>query len=126
MGVLADQIQAVYDNPALSEKEKRTETSRIKAEALFDAIISGSTNQHNKFIGRVINFNGFTITIHSVGVSVDPNADKTLVLDITLAKGSENFRDTYYVRSPPILALGGSENLLQAMGEVVVSWWRGS
>lgn len=126
MGILQDQIQAIRTNNSLSENEKRAAIYQIKADALFNEIISGATDAQGKFVGKTFNFNGFTITVHAVGVTIDELPPKRLVIDLTLAKGGESFRDTYYVTNPPVLTRDGVENLAQVAGEMVTSWWRGS
>jgi hypothetical protein len=126
MGVLTDQIQAVRTNTALTADEKRAAIYQIKVDALFNELLSGATDGNGKFIGKTFTFNGFTITVHAVGVTVDPSQPKQLVLDLTLAKGAESFRDVYYVTNPPVIATDGTENLARVAGEMVTSWWRGS
>jgi len=126
VGVLQDQIAAIHADPNLTQDEKRAAIYQIKVDGIFNEIISGATDVNGRFIGKTFTFNGFDITIHAVGVTVDPNVPKQLVLDLTMTKGAETFRDTYYVTNPPILAADGTENLAQVAGEMMTSWWRGS
>jgi hypothetical protein len=123
---LRDDIQAIRTNSALSEDEKRAAIYQIKVDALFNEIIAGATDQTCKFLGKTFTYNGIDITVHAVGVSVDENASKQLVIDLTLAKGAESDRGTYYVTNPPVVASDGTENLAKVAGEMVTSWWRGS
>jgi hypothetical protein len=126
MGVLQDQIAAIRANDALTQDEKRAAIYQVKCEGLLASIISGAVDGNGRFIGKTFTFSGIEITIYAVGVTVDPNLPKSLVLDIQMAKGAETFRDIYYVTNPPVLAKDGTENLLQVAGEMVTSWWRGS
>jgi hypothetical protein len=123
---LRDDIQAIRTNNALSEDEKRAQIYQLKCNALFNEVIAGATDAQGKFLGKTFPFNGFTITVHAVGVTTDPLQPKRLVLDLTITKGAESFRDTYYVTNPPVVASDGTENLAKVAGEMITSWWRGS
>jgi hypothetical protein len=123
---LRDDIQAIRTNNSLSEDEKRAAIYQIKVDALFAEVVAGATDAQGKFLGKTFSFGGFDVIIHAVGVTTDPLQPKRLVLDLTITKGAESFRDTYYITNPPVVASDGTENLAKVAGEMVTSWWRGS